>query len=198
MAKDLYHPRRGSGMSPVVEEKEKNPMENTWEHKHVIKEAFKNAYEKGKHKKLAHSLCKFMEELEGDEMMKLKDDFMLELHEIAYGKHFDEYTAKKLVSSMENVDGTTGEHWSLSETKEIMEKYGYVSKTGKYNECDFYVILNMMWSDYREVLGTEKELYLGMTNAYFNGPDEREGKAWVRMSPQLFERDCEEEPEEED
>ena len=49
---------------------------------------------------------------------------MMKIHCIAYGPHFDEHLAKKAVSEMKNVDGTTGEHWTVEETTRVMDQNG--------------------------------------------------------------------------
>lgn len=160
--------------------------------KGIICRAMKKSHEKGTYHKLSKIVCDLFDGIGEEDPEKLKSKFLLCLYEMANGKHFDEYTAITVVSGMVNVDGTAGEHWIIKEAKDSMEKYRYDSKDGKYNEYDWYVILNMMSSDYREVLGENVEIYIAMTNAYFNGPDEKEGKAWLNMSSKLFEESPEE------
>lgn len=161
--------------------------------KKLIQKAMKKSHEEGDPKKLCKLVCKLFDKLEEGDIERVKQQFIMGLYEMANGKHFDEGTALQVVENMQNVDGTEGEHYSPEESKEMMEKYHFESKNGKYNEWDWYVILNMMHSDYSDVLGKSDELYVALTNAYFNGPDEKEGKAWTQMGSQLFEEDEEEE-----
>lgn len=55
--------------------------------------------------------------------------------------------AEEWTSSMKNSDGTRGEHWSYTQTRQLMAQKGI--------ECDpweFYVVMNMLYSDYCAVL----------------------------------------------
>lgn len=61
------------------------------------------------------------------------------LYKIAYDNHLTEDLAKEWVASMENKDGTSGEHWTLEQTN---------AYCGKHNKYDWYATLNMMYSDY--------------------------------------------------
>ena len=65
--------------------------------------------------------------------------YKFKLHRLAYGEHLSEDMAKHWVSEMKNKDGTVGEHWSYEQTSTLAEKH---------NKCDFYAVLNMMYSDY--------------------------------------------------
>lgn len=43
----------------------------------------------------------------------------------------------------------------------------------------------MQRSDYYGVLGSKDEIYIALTQAYFNGPDEANGKAWYQFPHKL-------------
>jgi hypothetical protein len=47
---------------------------------------------------------------------------LLKLHELDCGPHFDVDIAIKAVTSMENVDGTTGQHWTFAEVEKEAQK----------------------------------------------------------------------------
>ena len=47
---------------------------------------------------------------------------LLKLHELDCGPHFDVDIAIKAVASMENVDGTTGQHWTFAEVEKEAQK----------------------------------------------------------------------------
>lgn len=64
-----------------------------------------------------------------------------------HGPHFNEEHARKAVMKMENEDGTRGPHWSLEETSALASQYG-ISLSGKFNRYDWFVALNMVYSDY--------------------------------------------------
>lgn len=86
--------------------------------------------------------------------------------------YFDEELAKKAVSAMRNVDGTTGEHWSMEKTNPLAEQNGIKEK------ADFYYTMNMLYSDFSDVLGSEASTYVKMAKAYMHDPDAPEGKVF--------------------
>ena len=47
---------------------------------------------------------------------------LLKLHELDCGPYFDNDIAIKAVTSMENVDGTTGQHWTFAEVEKEAQK----------------------------------------------------------------------------
>lgn len=77
--------------------------------------------------------------------------FRVKAYEMEHGPHFNEEHARKAVMKMENEDGTRGPHWSLEETSALASQYG-ISLSGKFNRYDWYVALNMVYSDYYKVL----------------------------------------------
>lgn len=64
------------------------------------------------------------------------------LHKLAYGDHLSEEQAHCWVDNMQNKDGTTGEHWSYEQTESVRASYGIDA-----NACDFYAVMNMVYSD---------------------------------------------------
>lgn len=97
---------------------------------------------------------------------------MAEIHEAVCGPHFDECLAKKAVAKMRNVDGTAGEHWTMEQTDAIAGQYGI------HHKCDWYYVMNMLYSDFAKVLGSDANTYAKMAVAYINDPDAGEGKAF--------------------
>jgi hypothetical protein len=67
------------------------------------------------------------------------NDMELYIYRKAYGDHVSEHLAHKWVDSMQNKDGSRGPHWSKSQT----DVYA-----GAFDKNDWYVVLNMMYSDY--------------------------------------------------
>lgn len=80
--------------------------------------------------------------------------FRTKAYEQEYGPHFNEEQARKAVNKMENEDGTRGPHWSLAETTSVANQYG-VKLTEKFNKYDWFVALNMVYSDYYAVIVIE-------------------------------------------
>lgn len=99
-----------------------------------------------------------------------------ELHELINGPHFDETMAYWAVSQMKNEDGTEGEHWSVEETTSVASSEG-ISLT-KFNKWDWYYTLNMIYSDYYNVVGTSTNMYIQLAKAWIMDKDAVEGKAF--------------------
>ena len=92
-----------------------------------------------------------------EELTELVDDFVDDVkhhnHEevksfliavdLLLNPHFTKETAELVVSKMKNKDGSVGEHWSKEVTDKVLESKGY-----DFDKCDWYVALNMIYSDY--------------------------------------------------
>ena len=101
--------------------------------------------------------------------------FRVKAYEIEHGPHFNEEHARKAVMKMENEDGTRGPHWSIEETTTLASQYG-ISLTGKYNRYDWYVALNMVYSDYYRVImnitgSNNTKHYVEFAKAWLNDKD---------------------------
>lgn len=108
--------------------------------------------------------------------------FRVKAYEMEHGPHFNEEHARKAVMKMENEDGTRGQHWSLEETSALASQYG-ISLSGKFNRYDWYVALNMVYSDYYKVLlnitgSNNVKHYVEFAKAWLNDKDIDEGKMW--------------------
>lgn len=108
------------------------------------------------------------------------------LHTKAYeaknGPHFNEEYAHKAVSDMENEDGSHGPHWSLEETTSVANQYN-VNLNGKFNRYDWFVALNMVYSDYYKVItnitnSNNVKNFVEFAKAWLNDKDVDEGKMW--------------------
>ena len=103
------------------------------------------------------------------------------IHESIFGKHFNEELVKWAVSKMENVDGTTGEHWTIQQTTSLATSQGV-----NINKFDLYYVMNMLYSDFSEVIGTDATIYLKMAVAYINDPDASKDKAYCLWKARFF------------
>lgn len=108
--------------------------------------------------------------------------FRVKAYEMEHGPHFNEEHARKAVMKMENEDGTRGPHWSLEETSALASQYG-ISLSGKFNRYDWFVALNMVYSDYYKVLlnitgSNNVKHYVEFAKAWLNDKDIDEGKMW--------------------
>lgn len=96
-------------------------------------------------------------------------DTMYRIHCVVHGPHFDEHLAKKAVAEMKNIDGTTGEHWNYEQVKSLAMQNN-IAHVG-----DFYYAINMLYSDYSQVLGGDMGTFLKLAKAYMGDPDAPEG-----------------------
>lgn len=83
--------------------------------------------------------------------------------------------AEKWVRSMKGANGSRGQHWNMDQAKQIMTRYGYQA-----DPTEFYVVLNMMKSDYTKAaqkMGVDKEeFYAAMADAFLNDEDAKDHK----------------------
>ncbi len=108
--------------------------------------------------------------------------FRVKAYEAEYGPHFNEEHAKKAVNKMENEDGTHGPHWSLEETTSLANQYG-ISLTSRFNRYDWFVALNMVYSDFYRVIlsitgSNSVKHFIEFAKAWLNDKDIDEGKMW--------------------
>lgn len=98
------------------------------------------------------------------------------LYKECYGEHFSDWLAEKAVENFKNVDGTEGAHWSVEQIDDVIRQYGI--KCIGFNRWDLYFVMNMLYSDYYNVLGSDTATYVKMSKAWFEDPDVSEGKAY--------------------
>lgn len=113
----------------------------------------------------------------------LKSELAANMYEAVNGPHFDEEHARYAVEGMENEDGTKGPHWTVEETTSIANQMGINLKSEKHNKWDWYVAMNMIYSDfYKAVIamtGSANTKYFAeLTKAWISDKDISEGKMW--------------------
>lgn len=106
----------------------------------------------------------------------------IKAYEAKHGPHFNEEHARKAVSKMENEDGSRGQHWSLEETTSLANQYG-VRLDEEFNKYDWYVALNMIYSDYYKVIvnmtgSNSSKYFVDFAKAWLCDKDIDEGKMW--------------------
>ena len=129
----------------------------------------------------------------------MKHEFDIKKYERQYGPHFNEECAKKCVSKMENEDGTNGAHWSIEETTQVAQQYGINLNGDKFNKYDWFVSLNMIYSDFYKVVvsmfgNSNTQFFVELAKAWINDKDVPEGKTWKYFKYVV----CDEEYTEED
>lgn len=84
-------------------------------------------------------------------------------------------TALQWTKEMENADGTTGPHWGMEQARQIMDQYKI-----HCDEVEFFVTLNMMYSDYCKVAKkfnvSTTEFYACLAKAFLEDKDAGPGK----------------------
>lgn len=100
-------------------------------------------------------------------------------YEAKHGPHFDDEHARKAVSKMENEDGSRGQHWSVEETSALANQYG-IRFDSKFNKYDWYVALNMVYSDYYKVIvnmtgSNNSKYFVELAKAWLSDKDIDEG-----------------------
>lgn len=104
-----------------------------------------------------------------EEKPKLYKKYKDELYEIANGKILNEEMAYKWVNNMKPV----GEHWTIEETTNAMKQMGY-----NLNTIDFYVVANMMYNDYYDLVKEDEELALKLSYMWLNDEDSVKDKLY--------------------
>lgn len=89
----------------------------------------------------------------------------------AGGRDLTDQEAKMWTSNMQNVDGTNGPHWTLDQAKQVMTQRGI-----NCNPAEFWVALNIIYSDYCKVakkhnVGNSIDFYADMAKAFLDDKD---------------------------
>ena len=86
------------------------------------------------------------------------------------------YDPKEWAKNMKNSDGSSGAHWSMEDTETVR-------KARNINDCnpeDFWIAMNMMYSDYQGVAkkyGIDKpEFYADMARGFLTDKDSKQGR----------------------
>lgn len=91
------------------------------------------------------------------------------LYEMAEGKVVNEEMANEWVEDMQPV----GEHWTMEDTTNAMNSLAY-----KDRNIDFYVVANMIYNDYYDLVKDNEELTLKMAHSWLNDADAKEDKLY--------------------
>ena len=91
------------------------------------------------------------------------------LYEMANGKILTEEMAHEWVESMQPL----GEKWSMYDTTSVAEQYGI-----RLDPLSWYVVMNMMINDYRDTIGDNLDLAVGLAKDWLNDKDSVEHKLY--------------------
>lgn len=122
-----------------------------------------------------HELHEIVEDLFCD--LKEKDhkeyeEYKMCLYEIAYGKKIDKDLAEKWVNDM-----VPRAYWSYEDAVSLKNQYGLNNISAE----DFYILINMGYSDYGNILGDPNEnvdKYAMFAKDFIEDKDAKEGKLY--------------------
>lgn len=117
---------------------------------------------------LSDMLDEFICELK-EEKPKLYKKYKTDLYEMANGKILTEEMAFNWVENMK----PKGEHWTFEEISSVNNNLGYNLKN-----IDFYVVANMMYNDYYDLVKDDEELALKMAYMWLNDEDSVKDKLY--------------------
>ena len=104
-----------------------------------------------------------------DKEEKLYNHIEMELYEMAYGKKISEEMADEWVHRMKPI----GKHWDMEETTNAMYSLGY-----SLDQIDFFVVANMMYNDYYNLVKEEETLALKMAEYWLKDTDAKDDKLY--------------------
>jgi len=108
---------------------------------------------------------------------EIYSDIIEDIHIVVNGPYFDSESVAKAVASLQNEDGTVGPKWTITETTTAASSVGVIFE--KYNMYDWYYVLNMVYSDYYNVIGVNQPVYFELAKAWINDKDAPVGKAYL-------------------
>lgn len=117
---------------------------------------------------LGDMLIELVESLEESHPEQYKE-YSNELYEMAYGKKINKDMALEWVSDMKPV----GEHWNMDATTNAKASLGY-----DLDDVDFYVVANMMYNDYNDIVKDNEELALKMAYDWLHDEDAKDNKLY--------------------
>lgn len=129
-----------------------------------VREYIKKIVDNGKQEDMEE-----LSEMLEDTIYKLKETdpkcykkYKMKLYEMAYGKVLTEKMAYNWVQEMK----PKHEHWTIEETTSAMTSLGY-----NCNKIDYYVVANMMYNDYYNLVKDDEELALKMAYMWLDDED---------------------------
>lgn len=142
---------------------------------HYKEELTKKTLSQEEYRKLVEVFIDFACIIE-EKSPELVEKLMFKIHEMAHGPHFNREIAEYKVSEMENEDGSKGAHWTYEQTTELAEDKG--TSFNRFNEADFYYMMNMWWSDHYKSTKGDIDLIYDQVMEKLNDKDGILGFAW--------------------
>lgn len=91
------------------------------------------------------------------------------LYEAAYGKMLNSEMAHNWVQMMRPI----GQHWTMEETTKAMPSLGV-----HLDPVSFYVVANMMYNDYHDIVKSDETLALKLAKEWLTDEDAKECKLY--------------------
>lgn len=118
--------------------------------------------DKGKMEQLRTLYKQTLDYIKATDLQKYRE-IECSLYEIVEGKRLNEEKAKKWVSEMK-----PSAKWSMEDVKGLKTNIPLV---------DFYVLMNMMYTDYHEILGEDVDTYIKLAEAWYYDEDTKKKEA---------------------
>lgn len=90
------------------------------------------------------------------------------LYELANGKVINDDLRDKILIKI-------GCHWNIEETEKVRLQYNYTDILPN----DFSVVMNMAYSDYKDVFGDNLDMYARFSRNFIKDEDAKEGKVYL-------------------
>lgn len=110
--------------------------------------------------------------------------YLMDVYKEHYGTHLNEELARCLVKEMKVTDGSDREHgerFSMADAIEVGNKMGI--DFNKIRKCEWYVVLNMMYSDYYRTASqyghTDYKFFGNLAYDWFHDEDGMEDKTFL-------------------
>lgn len=98
----------------------------------------------------------------------LYEKYKLCLYKMAYGEIISDEMREEIVERI-------GEHWTLEQTEQVKKDYGYNDIPAN----EFNVVMNMAYSDYKDVFEDNLDLYAKFSKAFIQDDDAKKGKVFI-------------------
>lgn len=136
----------------------------------MIKKYIEKIVENGKQEdmeKLSDMLAEIIYKIK-ESHHDLYEHYKMCLYEMAYGEIISDEMREEIVERI-------GEHWTLEETEQVKKDYGYNDIPAN----EFNVVMNMAYSDYKDVFEDNLDLYAKFSKAFIQDDDAKEGKVFI-------------------
>lgn len=98
-------------------------------------------------------------------------EFEMKLYKMAYGNHLNKSMAEEIVHKMRPYQ----ERWSFEETRNLQRQRGI----NDIDECEFYVVINSAYNDYKDLFDEDIESYIRFTIDFIKDEDAKKDKVFL-------------------